>query len=338
MPADPLTQVGELALSAATVCGVAAPLGLLGWGIARGIGRSILPPRARLRAGWNGLTIVFLFLLHTTLSSVAYVILSSSGFFQSVYGPDFPEKDNAAHHQVQLLWASFLSTPILLLVAAVIWFAVLKRPARMRAIDLPGQVALGAIGWAVITPVVFGVNFTTIAVVNLIGGNVESHPLTHLGVGGAAWEWVFFGVVVCFITPLAEEFLFRGLLVRWASGRAFRPWVLMGIAAGLSLYRGDGTLTIAPTVFVFLLTCGLFGILWVMRNSRVGVRETAGVYASAAVFAAAHSAVWPSPVPLFVLGLGLGYLALRTGGIAACVVLHGLFNAISFVFLLRGAG
>ena len=33
---------------------------------------------------------------------------------------------------------------------------------------------------------------------------------------------------------------------------------------------------------------------------------------------------------------GLGYAAARTRGIVACVVIHGLFNAISFVYLLRG--
>ena len=48
------------------------------------------------------------------------------------------------------------------------------------------------------------------------------------------------------------------------------------------------------------------------------------------------SVVWPSPVPLFVLGVALGYLATRTNRIAACAVLHGLFNAVSYVYVLRG--
>ena len=37
-----------------------------------------------------------------------------------------------------------------------------------------------------------------------------------------------------------------------------------------------------------------------------------------------------------VLALGLGYLTARTRDITAAVVVHGMFNAVSFVFLLRG--
>jgi membrane protease YdiL (CAAX protease family) len=46
--------------------------------------------------------------------------------------------------------------------------------------------------------------------------------------------------------------------------------------------------------------------------------------------------VWPSPIPLFVLGLGLGWLAVRTRGILVPAIVHGLFNAVSGVFVLRG--
>ena len=50
-----------------------------------------------------------------------------------------------------------------------------------------------------------------------------------------------------------------------------------------------------------------------------------------------HSNVWPSPIPLFVLGIGLGWLAVRTNGVLAPVIVHGLFNAVSVVFVLRSA-
>ena len=58
------------------------------------------------------------------------------------------------------------------------------------------------------------------------------------------------------------------------------------------------------------------------------------VFSSATVFALVHAHVWPSPVPLFVLGLVLGWLALRTGGLLAPVALHALFNAVGFVELV----
>jgi len=42
-----------------------------------------------------------------------------------------------------------------------------------------------------------------------------------------------------------------------------------------------------------------------------------------------HSFAWLSPVALFVLALGLGWLAYRMRSLAGPIVLHGLFNAVS---------
>ena len=78
---------------------------------------------------------------------------------------------------------------------------------------------------------------------------------------------------------------------------------------------------------------GLVALGW------VGARFTAadhGVYGSAALFAAVHSAVWPTPIPLFALGLGLGWVAVRTKGLLAPFLVHGLFNTVSVLFVLSG--
>ena len=40
-----------------------------------------------------------------------------------------------------------------------------------------------------------------------------------------------------------------------------------------------------------------------------------------------HYQVWPSPVPLFILGVALGWLAHRSRGLFAPILLHALFNA-----------
>ena len=58
---------------------------------------------------------------------------------------------------------------------------------------------------------------------------------------------------------------------------------------------------------------------------------------SALVFAAVHSAVWPTPIPLFALGLGLGVVAVRTNGVLAPAIVHMLFNTVSVLFVLSGA-
>ena len=54
----------------------------------------------------------------------------------------------------------------------------------------------------------------------------------------------------------------------------------------------------------------------------------------ARVIGAPAIAVWPTPIPLFALGLSLGYLAYRTQSLVAPVVLHGLFNAVAGLAIL----
>jgi membrane protease YdiL (CAAX protease family) len=51
------------------------------------------------------------------------------------------------------------------------------------------------------------------------------------------------------------------------------------------------------------------------------------IYAAAAIFAVVHP--WPTPVPLFPLGLGLGWLAYRTRSLVGPMTLHALFNAVA---------
>jgi membrane protease YdiL (CAAX protease family) len=60
------------------------------------------------------------------------------------------------------------------------------------------------------------------------------------------------------------------------------------------------------------------------------------IWASAALFAAVHSHVWPSPVPLVVLAVGLGYLYLRTRSLVGPIVVHAMFNAVSALYLVLG--
>ena len=60
------------------------------------------------------------------------------------------------------------------------------------------------------------------------------------------------------------------------------------------------------------------------------------VAADAALFAAMHAQTWPSPVPLFLLALALGWVAVRTRSLVGPVLMHGAFNAVSVVYLLAG--
>ena len=48
----------------------------------------------------------------------------------------------------------------------------------------------------------------------------------------------------------------------------------------------------------------------------------------------ATTSVWPSPVPLLLLALGLGYLAYRAQSLAAPMLIHALFNGFNCVLIL----
>jgi membrane protease YdiL (CAAX protease family) len=131
------------------------------------------------------------------------------------------------------------------------------------------------------------------------------------------------------------------LLLTWALGTgirkgsnqlpsALRPWVLIGVSVFFAASTGKP----GPVVFAIVLALGLAAVWLLVRR---GKRHVRAVYATAALFAMVHAAVWPSPIPLFLLGLGLGWIAVRTGGVAAPALLHGLFNSVSVVFVLRGS-
>ena len=58
-----------------------------------------------------------------------------------------------------------------------------------------------------------------------------------------------------------------------------------------------------------------------------------GVVLSAAVFAVAHLSLGELP-PLFMLGLGLGWLRWSSGRLSSCVLMHALWNGLTFSNLL----
>lgn len=60
------------------------------------------------------------------------------------------------------------------------------------------------------------------------------------------------------------------------------------------------------------------------------------IVGSAMVFALLH-VHWPDPVPLFLLGLVLGWLAYRTQSLIPGIVLHAMFNAVAFGVLWLSA-
>jgi membrane protease YdiL (CAAX protease family) len=72
---------------------------------------------------------------------------------------------------------------------------------------------------------------------------------------------------------------------------------------------------------------GLAGFMHLASDKRVNV--LLAFYGNGLLFAALHSSVWPSPIPLFMLGFGLAWLAHRTQSLVGPIVAHALFNGVA---------
>lgn len=151
-----------------------------------------------------------------------------------------------------------------------------------------------------VTPIVYGVYYATLKLFPRSTHAMErilspDHPTLSASLAIAS------GVL---IGPIAEELLFRGVLMTWFAR------VLSGRAAT----RSDEPAS-APT--------------------RLAADWQPNL-AAALVWAAIHN--WPTPIPLLVLGLALGWTYQRTGSLYAPIGLHMAFNGLSAAYLLASGG
>jgi membrane protease YdiL (CAAX protease family) len=333
------TETGRMAIAGGIVAAVVGPLALIAGAVIRRRKVPLFPARKPWRVPWGGFELTFAF----------------------VFVAIIPELFRAAG--VQSLVAGLIAFPIQL--SSLIVASRLLYPAWSPFRDPPIASAnqdqqphppefglifchiltLGVLAWLLLTPFVHLINGSVTIAFTLLDLPVESHPLTQLAAGSAT-QHVLFMVEACVAAPIIEEILFRGILLPWTIGARERvtdglqlesiappkgrPLVVMAAAA---LYAAGSGRT-GPVLFAAVLTVGL-AILWL--SVRRGKRHARGIYASAALFSLVHSGVWPSPIPLFFLGVGLGWLAVRTRGVLVPALVHGLFNAVSAIYVLRGA-
>jgi membrane protease YdiL (CAAX protease family) len=352
VPAELWIDAARMATSGLLVGMVAVPVGLFAWA-ARPLGEPLLPRWRAWRVPWSGFEVIAAFFVVSLLLPVmAVTLLDATRFFQEVYDPNFPRqgaKDVPPEElkeasTLRMLWANLFALPVAL---ALLWFTAKAlypkwKPALSGTGSISGKVALAVLAWLAIAPIVLVFNTIVNAVAQQFDVMPDTHSLTKLG-GRPLMDQVLFAFEACIAAPLREEIVFRGILLAWCVGRmkipgagvqpltAARPWFVMISAVALAFVLGEHRA--APVAFAALLAVGL-AVLW--RFQRTGARRVRAVYATAALFAVVHSSVWPNPVPLFALGLGLGWLAVRTNGVLVPVIVHGLFNAVSVAFVLRG--
>jgi membrane protease YdiL (CAAX protease family) len=349
VPAEFWTEAARMATSGLLVAAVAGPVALVARAV-RPRGEPLLPRWKPWRVPWGGFEVVVAFaVVMYVFPPVLLGALENSGFFDAVYGPDFPAQRAAdvdpdrvkEANTIRVLWANVFALPLQLglIVLAVRTFYPHWKPTVLGTGSTAGKLTLAVLAWLVLTPVVLAVHTAVNELSKEFGVPPESHPLTRLG-GRPALDRVVFVLEACAGAPLREEVLIRGLMLAWCVGRIrvpgadagpltdARPVFVTAFAVAFAVLSRNPN----AMAFAGVLVAGL-AVLW--RYWRTGARRARAVYATAAFFALMHS-TWPNPVPLFVLGLGLGWLAVRTNGLFVPVLVHGLFNAVSAVYLLRG--
>ena len=141
--------------------------------------------------------------------------------------------------------------------------------------------------------------------------------------------------------------VFRGMLQPWLARQEWggQAAVLGSLLITLlvryskiqALHRAGATeiaQQMAPFLFILLLAPGLLLVHRLPRTWLGTPCEARALYGTALLFAMSHANVWPAPIPLFLLALGLGWLAQRTQSLLGAMIWHALFNGVACVELL----
>lgn len=271
----------------------------------------------------------------------AYLIVKALGVERWYYG------DNAAELPARLgLWSGILALPFQLVTVPLLFSAFSRT--RLDQLGLTTRrcrrnVLLGLAGALLLAPPVFGINYL-LRYLDSQGGEhvVERHVLEKIAQHSlfpAEWIMLFFAAMAA--APLVEELTFRGVLQPWLAARrwgghaAMLGSLVLAVAQRWQRWQAawpQGILPLmeaaAPALFVLALLPPFLLVWWFSRTPLAPA-----IFGTSLLFACIHSA-WPTPIPLFVLALGLGVLAQQTRSLVGPIVLHSLFNGVSCIQLL----
>jgi membrane protease YdiL (CAAX protease family) len=308
---------------------------------------------------WGGAEVILALLLYAIWPVAVFQALEAGGVFDRLYGGervtayvDRREGRNRDANDLDSdlgarlnLWTQAVAFP---LQAVTIPLAIfLLRGVRPAAFGLTlrdwrRNLVRGVVAWLFLTPLVWLVFFLAIQWTRWSGlAPIEEHSLTRLAESGMApAEWILWLLAPLVFAPVMEELLFRGLIQGWLRSSPVGDQIGVALSLLVAVLTrwdrlakavsagGDGMQdAVLPTLFV--LAAG-GGFMLLRRFKRP---PPPGVFGAALLFGMAHVAVWPSPIPLFVLGLGLGVLAEGTRSLVGPIVVHSAFNAVSCGYL-----
>jgi membrane protease YdiL (CAAX protease family) len=359
----------ELSIWAWLLLAVGGAIILAGWWWFFPSARRSLPTLSRRRRiSWRGIDVFIAFLLVPLISGLVEATLKRAGLFDWLYG----EVRDSSTSSRQLLWSSSLATP--LVVGLIVLSLQQLRGTRLAELGftrtrIAANIRLGYGVWLFLAPAALALYYLVVVLIDASGGAINKHPLSEAGEQPLALvEWLLLGVSAAVLAPLEEELLFRGLLLRWQlrggwEAQATVAFCALFFAALFGAheqkpYNGGSllfVLAMLPLLFVLpyaqlrhaqreLASAeapldqagwakrGLLDVLLCAGDRRA--QPALAICTNALFFASVHTPVWPSPIPLFVLGIGLAWVTYRTSSLVPALTLHALFNALAVLSLV----
>jgi len=340
-----------------------AIIGAWTWAIVRlGLRLPILPPRTPRIVPWGAgsvLVVMLTWLLLMASIPAAYV-MATRHRPPPAAGAVKPVEELSAGEKMTL---SAVQNTATLALIPVLLFATCGARLRDLGIVATGfgkQIVRGVVTYPLIAPIVFGVMFLAIRALGR-----TNHPLQDAMTQDRSPAMVAILVLAgVILAPIVEELIFRGVFLGWLTRLVLvskKPESGSGIASSLDEpHPGDSLPYLIETVEFesmegpvsasdpetveqaipdqFLQSSGNDrGNLAEVASNRALPLFAANVIVSL-VFGTLHGAVWPTPVPIFFLSLGLGFLYQRTGSIIAPIALHMVFNGMSTLVLFLTVG
>jgi membrane protease YdiL (CAAX protease family) len=329
-----------------------APLVLGLWFWAGGK-RSLFPTQRTRFVPWSGFEVCFAFLFtQLILPALLNELLNRIGFFNRLYGPGFDAAPGAADGDLtdarRGLWVSAFAFPVQLIGIVIALRGLSGTRFYQLGLTPHGSVQnmlSGWVAWLLLTLPVLMLNILVTWAYRVSEGvPPEEHPLARLARGQPlAVEWVLIVLSGVVIAPIREELLFRSVLQGWVAARPWGAPITLACSVALTSARLLGRVTdgrervslgsaLEPIAFVLIMVAVCFIAERLFRRRLPPPHTAWAISSSAMLFAVFHD--WPTPVPLFVLGLGLGYLAYRTQSLVAPIVMHALFNGVACLLML----
>jgi membrane protease YdiL (CAAX protease family) len=310
------------------------------------------PPQRRRLLAWSGAHVAAAFFVFWFMPLVIYPFVDPDVLGRWFFRGDI---DPAIVRNLSFAVAGTLSLPLQLLAWRGLLATVEPHPVPViTPRSTIRDVRVGYLTWLVITPGVYAVGVLALWLYSRVGGKADVHPMLKLTESTSATAGVFLLVMAeaLIAAPMREELLFRGILLPWLADRPSSGAMSLLLAAfvgvglrppldqpwtnplALASRFGPALLVLAMTPLAYPLARWrpLRRILPI-RDDKLRTQAIRAIVGSAALFACVHSNVWPTPIPLAVLALALGWLAIRTQSVIAPIVMHMLFNTVAFVEL-----